>query len=1015
MENDVFFQKNIQRWSFFAPREAQLLKQIRCDRSAFCKTEKGELNLRLKIEGGMRDLYSSKGPVEEARQWISSLNLKGITVIYVYGVGLGYYYQAARDWLRQNENHYLIFLEDDPEMLHRLFETEMGTELLFDPQVRLHYWGNPEIEDGGILDNLCTIFVLQEFLVSALEFYAEAKKAVLKQLQDKIALLSNLKAVVSFEFANFGKGFFDNFFRNILSLPHSYLGNSLFNKFQGIPAIICGAGPSIEKNIHLLHSLRDKALIFAGGTALNVLSGHGIVPHFGVGIDPNWHQLTRLIMQEGYETPFFYRNRIYSEAFNMIHGDKLYVTGTVGYEVSDWFEEKLGIQGKLLAEGHNVVNFSLSIAHALGCNPIIFIGVDLAYTHNQSYASGFFHHPIHDLEDFHTKDNREELISKPDIEGKPVNTLWKWVTESLWFSRFASINNDLIIINSTEGGIGIPGLPHIPLKEVAQSLLTRQFDFGGWIHGEIQNAPLAEGITSKKIIESMHEIQQSLIRCRDICEKVRNDFDAVAQKLSDNKEVPMNLVGEETLRSLEKLNDESAYNYILNSFNENFLEVYGQRFQQLECDETLVDEKELNIKKAKLNAKRYDVLREAAKKNSKLIDAILKEHADKSTSKASSEIKTLSEDSKVSMDEKGYSYDGRTLVIEDGELGISFKEPFILKESPIEVFQRPIDAALLRQGKACLYYPSGKLKFESIYLEGLLHGPSSFFHEQGQLLAKNWFIKGVQQGKGWYYYPSGQLYSLKRFRDGLLEGRQVYYYPNGRLKSILNYKQGRLDGDILLYYPNAVLQREMHYSEGKRDGVEYMWNEAGLLVIEAHYRKNEAIGIARSWYDNGNLAKEVVYDPENKKRIIRRWKFDGSPLAEEEVKEQDYFDQIEKQTNILTSSMEKIYEEITKFKPLISVQLQAGSDDQISLEFDNLKEKLELLRELNQELGGDSNLKESVEQIWKTPSNQKLLQQQIEEMTQKMSNELGSMRDIISSASDFLKKTDAEKKKNENL
>lgn len=85
------------------------------------------------------------------------------------------------------------------------------------------------------------------------------------------------------------------------------------------------------------------------------------------------------------------------------------------------------------------MNFNLSIAKDLGCNPILVVGVDLAYSDNLSYAPGLVRHAIQDpKEAFLTKYSHEELLIKNDINGVPVNTLWKWVNESLWYAQFAS-------------------------------------------------------------------------------------------------------------------------------------------------------------------------------------------------------------------------------------------------------------------------------------------------------------------------------------------------------------------------------------------------------------------------------------------------------------------------------------------------------------------------------------------------------------------------------------------------
>ena len=128
---------------------------------------------------------------------------------------------------------------------------------------------------------------------------------------------------------------------------------------------------------------------------MNALNAKGVLPHFGVGIDPNFEQSTRIIMNKAFDTPFFYRSRIYFDVPKIVTGDLLYISGNAGYDVANYFDKEVGITATDLEEGCNVINFSLSIAEKMGCNPIILVGVDLAYSDNQSYAEGVTNHPIH--------------------------------------------------------------------------------------------------------------------------------------------------------------------------------------------------------------------------------------------------------------------------------------------------------------------------------------------------------------------------------------------------------------------------------------------------------------------------------------------------------------------------------------------------------------------------------------------------------------------------------------------
>src|SRR5436305_190801 len=81
-------------------------------------------------------LHSKEDPLAEAIRWASTINLSAINTIFVYGLGLGYYYEPLKAWLKGNDN-YLIFIEDDPEIITHFLSQERASEMLKSPKVRI--------------------------------------------------------------------------------------------------------------------------------------------------------------------------------------------------------------------------------------------------------------------------------------------------------------------------------------------------------------------------------------------------------------------------------------------------------------------------------------------------------------------------------------------------------------------------------------------------------------------------------------------------------------------------------------------------------------------------------------------------------------------------------------------------------------------------------------------------------------------------------------------------------------
>lgn len=779
-DSDPLFFKNIELWAKTDPKQALLLPNRNCSDLQFVKTEVGELNLKRKINGKWQFYHSQKGAQKEAFDWFKSLNLGKSQVLFVYGIGLGYYFDAAQDWLKKNKERRLVFLEDDLDVIHRFLETERGTQLLQNSQAQLVYFKDLS-EEEAVFEILYWNFAMKYITTSALKSYEKAKPTFYQEFCQKIAFDSAVKNALVDEYLRYGGSFYINFYQNMLSLPGSYLGNKTFGSFRKIPAIICGAGPSLEKNLAALSKVLDKALVFTGGSSLNALNAFGIQPHLGAGIDPNPAQYTRLSSNEAYEVPFYYRNRMYHEAFEEIHGPRLYITGCGGYDVAEYFEEKLKIKQEFLDEGHNVINFCLQIAQQLGCDPIIFIGLDLAFTGMKSYAPGIEENNEFDPTKFGEVDEFDErpLLLK-DIYGKPLYTLWKWMAESEWISKFAKEHSETTILNATEGGLGFKDVPNVPFKEVIKQYLTRDYAIKDRLHGVIETSAIPH-VTLKKVTAAMIELKESLLRCIEHLTIMIEETE-LSKKQSKAGHA---LSGRAALSEVE-LSEEVGFQYILEIFNEVQVRLFNRILHEIKE----WSEKKRNAEKSKINLQRLKFLREGAKINVGMIDLALEKRKEKPTkSKGKKETPDLTPPEYPIKDfhptlipkkpTEGIDAGNRHLVTMQKQYG----------KPPEEI---RLNHNGLWDGQALSYYPDGTLKAEVFYKKGSLHGPSSFFSEDGKLLSKSWFVNGKQQGESKWFYATGALYAIQRYKNGSWHGLQEYYYPNGQRKTLLTYKNGKL-------------------------------------------------------------------------------------------------------------------------------------------------------------------------------------------------------------------------------
>ncbi|MEC7839950.1 MAG: 6-hydroxymethylpterin diphosphokinase MptE-like protein [Chlamydiota bacterium] len=954
------FNTNYERWIKVSQNQGEEIRTINCENVVLCKSENGLQNLKKDIDGEIQYYHDPKDPIAEAKTWFSTLSLEKSNLIFVYGIGLGYYYEAVVEWLSRDKNRHLVFIEDDAEVMHRFLGSDYAERILHDTQVQVYYLNT---FDKSVLkfDKIVKRYTGSKHKISANKLYLKHKSSELMRMNNMLAFLMKVQDMVHEEYRKFSVPFFLNYYLNLLSLPDSYLAKPMWNKFKNVPAIICGAGPSLNKNIDVLKQLQSKALIFGGSTSVNALNAAGINPHFGVGIDPNFAQMGRIVSNQAFQTPYFLNFRMNSFALNAIHGDHLYVNGAATYEVADWIDEQLGIEGKAILEGYNVINYALSIAFALGCNPITIVGVDLAYSDDKSYAKLTPEHPLYSgIEKFQTKTAEEDLVARKDIHGNQVFTLWKWLLESVWYSKYAMQFPKLDIINASEGGIGFPGVENTTLQEVADSRLTEDFDFSGMIHSNIQSlCQMPENVSFARICEILDQLKDSMVKGKEYCANVVEEYVSLMSDISEGKDYSDNLLTEKITKNVCNLDEEVAYRYILTLYMRHLTTVLKKEVEKLELDKEWLSAEELDQELVQIHSTRFEFVMKAASSNTRLIENALNvgERHDKRKSKYPSveqnqfEFRALEK----SIKEK-YHSKGDTFTIFDPALGIDIKGTFSKGDG--------------------------------------LNGPSRFYHENGQLLSETWFYMGKKVGRSETYYPSGKCYSITHYVDGNLHGPQDYYFEDGKRRSHLNYKNGVLDGPVYLFYENGQLKREIFYNRGKRSGAEILWSYDGKKIGVVEYVEDKPVGTARFWSSEGVVQKEVSFDEEGNIKETKYWDKNGNLINLPEGAGMDYFDLITLKMEAFTNNLKEIADSLDKITPFILRNQQKSEVIELQKEMKFIHNEIDNLLELNKKMRIDTGMDSGAtsEAIWKTPSMQDMVQKMMDKVTTSLKKQIDQIQ-----------------------
>jgi antitoxin component YwqK of YwqJK toxin-antitoxin module len=934
------FDRNLDLLAYMDPFYAHLIALIQPNKLMFCYTNGNELNLTIRKEGDRDYYHSPNGVEEESRERYASKDIDKCVVIYQYGLGLGHDYIILKEWLKNDAARHVIFMEDDLEVIYYWLHTPFATEMLQDPQVTILCFRDHQQDHEKFFKVHCR-FILNKHIMTALPYYDRVRNEDTYLLSYQISFDKSTIHSWSLEVLQGGGPFFNSLYRNIFRLPESYHCNALFGQFANVPAIICGAGPSLHKNIDLLKTLTDRALIFAGGSSLNILNEYGIIPHFGAGVDPNHEQTHRLISNHSFDLPFIYCPRMKSDALNIVNGELLYVSGSGEYDVLQRLEKEMGISSQQINMGHNVVNFATFMAAVMGCNPLIFVGMDLAYTKSQTYAKGIPTHPLWiQGKSPYIFDPQVEIITRKDIYNEPVKTTWQWMTESHWLSKFSFAYPGLKVINATEGGIGFCDVPNMTLDEAARTYFSTMYDFPLWIHEEIQNHPIPLA-TRPRIWGFINDWKKSLQQCLEYCQSILWELQGLTPEDLAVKNVLVSALYSHSSTLAETLmEEEEAYHFFLRSYIEFYTMLQTRHLHRIHRESTHDGLIEQMKKYTHILIERYNFLVSLLEGNLNILDNAIKQFIYAPSQPLPNAIEAVIPTERIESDQGIYQIEADRLIIEDPELGLSIDVPF------------KVDLQMIQDGQngvSLSFYPEGQLKLECTYQEGLLHGPSRSYSVDGKLLGQGWFVDGKRQGKSWRFYLSGKLFGLQRYLNGVKHGIQETFYEDGKLKGSISYKEGVLDGAVLFYYPDSILHRELHYRDGKRHGKEMLWNPNGKLLMEAEYEDGVPVGVARQWSLHGQLTKEVIIQAFPDKFELTTWGIDGqvsSRIVNGEEDQITAYEKMERDTAFIQGTIEAFMSKINQHL----AQEEFSDEQKIKNELSDMQGRIKALDKMKKDM-----------------------------------------------------------------
>lgn len=478
-------------YSAFRNRFPQLAELLPCDSVPVIpagwqvsEAKNGQFTI---TENGIR-LHSSYNPQREAAGAVatSEVNSKSTTVFY--GFGLGYH---LVEWAKIHKDKKLIIIEPDVNIFLYSMSILDWTEIFSINQLVLAVGCPAEsvlpliessdkvnIGETGVSDAF--YFDIPAFTRHAQNYFDVVKTLVKRNQRKNEINAATLK--------KFGKLWCRNSIKNLQEMIRLNGIKTLKEKTDSeLPFMIVGAGPSLEKILPYLKSLKERCVIVCVETALKAMLRIGVEPDFIVLTDPQFWAYRHIAGLSAHDSILITEISTYPAVFRF-PCKQILLCGSQ-FPIGQYFEQQLSLDLGDLGTGGSVASSAWNFAGYCGAKKIYTAGLDFAFPKNQTHIKGSSAEQT-----FHTISNKLAASDKftanalysanavmgKDYNGAPVLTDSRMKMFSWWFESRLAACKDVQTYTFTPEGLNTPGIHPTSLSDFlkntpSMSVLKKQF------------------------------------------------------------------------------------------------------------------------------------------------------------------------------------------------------------------------------------------------------------------------------------------------------------------------------------------------------------------------------------------------------------------------------------------------------------------------------------------------------------------------------------------------------------
>ncbi len=386
-------------------------------------TASGQKTIKLVEKGTSYYLSGNNNPYRDALAFYSGNIIPDKYKYVIFGVELFY---AAEVMLKYRSDMELVVVEEDPYILRIALESRDLTHLLRDE--RLTIVCSKYMDYVQRIDEENEVLLVRKPAIRHMQ--SETEQEIMERFFVKTMTIYENKGILEKNFReNIEKG------KEIKSVE--CCSSQLCNQ----KVYLVGGGPSLDESIHILKNKSDDEKILCVGTAARKLVYEGIQPDFVIisdGVDKISDQIRDGL--DNNDTKLIYLCSANYKAVNSFDGDK-YAVFQKGFPLAEEYAKKHDFA--IYNTGGSVITTALDVCIASKVKSIICLGVDLAYTGDNTHATGTYQ-----------KQKVSEASNwkyESGIGGNPIKTSPNLSSYKRWIERRIENEKRIEFVNISNG------------------------------------------------------------------------------------------------------------------------------------------------------------------------------------------------------------------------------------------------------------------------------------------------------------------------------------------------------------------------------------------------------------------------------------------------------------------------------------------------------------------------------------------------------------------------------------